>query len=292
MQDHDWNDLKYVLALHRTGRLARAGNALGVSETTVARRIRSIERQLGAALFTRDASGAFQATDAGLAAIGRAETIEQENIALRESMDRLSAHLSGTVRVSSVPIIVNRILVPNLTGLRDSHPGLTLELVPEARNVDLSKREADIALRFARPDAGGLRTAARRIGTLTFAAFGPAGRQQSETDALPWIGYDDIHHSLPQARWLEAAARSSGTDAFLRVADAETALEAAACGLGRTLLPEIVGTSDPRLQALPTNEPARPPSREIWMLSHVEHAGRASVGAVKDWLSRLDWTSP
>ncbi len=290
MQDHDWNDLKYVLALHRTGRLSLAGNATDVSETTVARRIKALEAKLGVVLFVRGELGIFEATDAGLQAVERAEIVEQENHVLREAVGRLTTGPTGVVRISSVPVIVNRILVPRLGSLRELHPGLTVELVPESRNLDLSKREADLAIRFSRPNTGGLQTKARKIGELRFAVFGPANVSLNELDRLPWIGYDDTHRSLPQAKWLRAVSdRLAPSLDILRVADLETALEAVVGGLGRTILPDIVGRADARLKILPLAGHPAPPVREVWLLSHADQTARASVGAAKEWLSDLDW---
>lgn len=290
MQDHDWNDLRYILALHRTGRLSEAGRSVAASETTVARRIRRLEQSLDADLFVRNDVGRYVASDFGLQVICHAESIEQENIAIRERAEQLAEALSGVVRVTSVPIIINRILVPNFDSFKRQHPGLTVELVPESRNVDLSKREADLAVRFSRPVLGGLQVKAQKLGALEFGAYVPSSVGTDEADKLSWIGYDDARASLPQARWLNAAiARSEAPHASLHVSDAVTALEAVACGLGKTILPRIVANSDQRLRALTIGEVALPPVRDVWLLSHTDQNARASIVAVKAWLAGLAW---
>ena len=88
MQSHDWNDLKYLLALYRTGKLKAAGRTVGASETTVARRIKTFEQELGASLFLRSATGWYEPTDAALKILRHAETVEMENLAIRELSDR------------------------------------------------------------------------------------------------------------------------------------------------------------------------------------------------------------
>lgn len=279
MQGHNWNDLRYALALHRAGTLAAAGRMLGANETTVARRLRALERALGAPLFVRGGAGRHEATEAGRTAISAAERVERENIVLGDVMGRVAGLLSGSVRITSVPMLVNRVLVPRLGAFRAAHPGVTVELVPEARNLSLSRREADLALRLARPEAGGLGTRAQKLGALGFAAYGPA-----EAEAAEWIGYDEAHAHLPQARWL-AAVGADGSG--LRVADAETALEAVAAGLGRTLLPRILGDADARLRRLDIADGR--PEREVWLLSHAEDAGRGAIAAAKAWLRSVDW---
>jgi DNA-binding transcriptional LysR family regulator len=254
-----------------------------VNETTVARRLRVLEQGLSAQLFVRDASGNYAATDVAKGLIGHAETIEQENLAIGEVLGRTSERLAGTVRISAVPIVVNKILVPHLHGLRHQYPLLTVELVPEPRNVDLTKRESDLAIRLARPSSGGLDIKAQKIGVLEFSIFGPAF---GDAD-LDWIGYDDAHSHLPQARWLKSV-KGSG-HAFLRVADAETALEAVACGLGVSLLPRLAAAADPRQREVCDVVPASVLVRPVWLLSHVSQRMRASVSVTRDWLMTLPW---
>lgn len=284
MQDHDWNDLKFALALHRTGRLSKAGQRLATSETTVARRLKALEARLNLPLFQRDRTGRYVATEAGQAILDHAETVEHANLAIAETAGQTATALAGSVRLTSVPILLDRILMRHLPAFRARHPNITLELIPEARNLDLIRREADLALRFARPATGGHKTRARKIATLPFGLFAPV--RDPDTDR--WIGYDDAHASLPQARWLET--QMTGT-AALRVADAATALEAVAAGLGKTLLPVAAAAGDPRCVRRASGGMSAPPSRDLWLLSHVDPTARVAVEQVKSWLSGLDWSS-
>ena len=104
-------------------------------------------------------------------------------------------------------------------------------------------------MRFARPETGGLRIKARKLGALAFDAYGPASATDEDIENLGWIGYDDAHAALPQARWLGVAgAGDDKTCPCLRVCDAETALEAAAVGVGKTLLPRLAADGDHRLR--------------------------------------------
>ncbi|PVB62650.1 LysR family transcriptional regulator [Labrenzia sp. 011] len=290
MQSHDWNDLKYLLALHRSGKLKEAGLATGVSDTTIARRVRRIEDALGVSLFLRSASGLYEPTDAGLEIIAHAERVERENIAIGEKLGGIAGRVTGVVRISSVPVIVNRVLIPALSSLTAKHPQLAIELVPSAGNLDLSRREADLAVRFARPARGGLRVRAQKLGELAFDVYGP--KREGNPKALPWIGYDEACSGLPQAQWIEAElAHEGATRAPLRVTDAETALEAAGAGLGRTILPRLIADKDPRLSRIPGRDGAALPLRDVWLLSHVDQSARASLAVVKDWLVGISWSS-
>ena len=267
--------------------MSAAGRTLRVSETTVSRRIGTLEDRLGIRLFQRGINGRYEATEPCLTILDRAEAVERENIAIRESVGQSVNAVAGIVRLTSVPVIVNRILVPELPRLKARHPGVTVELVPDARNSDLTKREADLAVRFSRPAKGGLSVKAQRIGALGFGVFGPASIQGADAETLGWIGYDDAHASLPQARWLDSVISGTPRQGGLRVSDIETALEAVACGLGKSLLPKMVAKADPRLRGL--EHGAALPVRDVWLLSHADQT-RAAISAVKTWLADVPWS--
>lgn len=291
MQSFDWNDLKYLIVLHRAETLLAAARVLGTSDTTVARRIAGLQEKFGVNLFLRNSAGRYVLTEVGHAILAHAETSEQAAMAVENLLGQITTRLTGVVRISSVPVIINRLLVPQLHRLQDQEPDLTLELVPEARALDLNKREADLALRFARPATGGLRVKAQKLGSLAFDLFASTALEESTLSDLPWIAYEDAHASLPQARWLAAAMqRRPAGPAPLKVADVETAWEAAAQGLGKTLLPRILAAPDTRLQRVNAQNHAPLPARDVWLLSHADQSDRAPVLAVKHWLNGLPWS--
>ena len=289
MQSHDWNDLKYLLALHREGKLTEAGRTVGVSDTTVARRIKMLEEALATTLFLRSANGRYEPTDAALQILSHAESIEASHAAICAISGESTNRVTGSVRLSAVPVIVNRFLVPQLPSLTRLHPDLNIELVPSADNLNLSKREADLSVRFARPSDGGLRTKAQKLGEISFVACAASFISPEQCATLGWITYDEAHSRLPQAIWLERTARSEDLRAGLRITDVETAMQAVAAGIGKTLLPRAVVLSDPRFRVIEPEDCAKFPSREVWMLSHVDQTSRASITAAKEWLISLNW---
>ncbi|MEM7545413.1 MAG: LysR family transcriptional regulator [Pseudomonadota bacterium] len=283
MQHLNWNDLKFVLALGRAGHLAGAARLLKVDSTTVSRRIKALERTLRADLFARTPSGGLRPTETGQRLIAEAERVEAALATLADNLGREAAEVAGTVRLTAVPIIVNRLIVPALPLLQARHPGLELELVPEGRDLDLTLREADLAIRLARPVTGGSAVIAQRIGHLAQAVYAAAGARHD----LPWITYDDAHAHLPQARWMAAQA---GATSGLRVADAETALAAAAAGFGKAVLPRAVGVGDPQLMPVAADEP---PRREVWLLSHNAQQHLRAPAVVRAWVQSLHcWQAP
>ena len=278
MQDLNWQDLSFVLAVARGRTLAGAAMRLGVNESTVGRRIARIEERLGARLFERG-QGRLQPTEAGQAAVAGAERIELEVQALAgrvSGVDRLAA---GTVRVTSVPIIVNRVLIPALPDLLSAHPQLRVELIAEPRDLSLTKREADIALRLARPRKE-TRAVARRVGRLDYAVYGPAG---TESSALPWITYEEAMADLPQERWMAERALRDGNDPPpVMVNDAETILQGVKAGLGKSLLPIPIAERAPGLVRL--DDGTAPLARELWLMVHPELRGLTRIRVVIDWL--------
>ena len=276
MQSMEWSDLRHVLALARAGTLAAAARRLGVNQTTVARRLRAAEWALGTRLFGRR-DGVLYPTATGEAAVARAARVEQEIEALESGARGSEAGVSGLVRLTTVPILANRLLIPALPTLFAAHPGLRLELVAESRNLNLTRREADIALRLARPESG--TALARRLGRLDYAVYAPRRRGG---ESLSWITYEEGLRHLPQARWVAAAG---GEEGQLLVNDAEAMLEALHAGLGKALMPCFVGDSDPRLRRLPG--PKAVLSRPLWLLVHRELRAQPRIAAVIAWLERL-----
>jgi DNA-binding transcriptional LysR family regulator len=295
MHDLDWNDLRHVLALAREGSFAAAGRRLELDPTTVARRLRAIERALGVRLFERGAEGEMRPTQAGEVAASRAEAVEAEIGGLTLAVKGADSEIGGTVRVTAVPILVNRVLIPAVPELVARHPGLRLELVADPRDVSLTRREADMALRLARPgpETGG-QIIARRIGTLGYAAYAAshllAPDLPRQVTDLPWLTYEDGMTSLPQARWIAGVARKDGY-APLVVNDAEPLLQAILAGLGRSLLPCIVADQIAGLARVPEDEQPFP-TRELWLLTHPDLRHLARIAAVAAWIEatiqRLD----
>ncbi len=283
----DWNDLRYLLAVARGGTLAGAAKGLGVDDSTVSRRVARLEARLEARLFERAGDGRLRPTPAGAEAVERAERMELEVEGLRDSVTGADTVCAGTVRLTSVPLLVNRLLVPALPGLLDRHPALNLELVADPSDLSLRRREADMALRLARPRSGGRSVLARRIGTLRYEVYAATSLPAAAEASLPWVTYDEAFAHLPQARWIAADLECGGTAARFVVNDGEALVEAVAAGLGKSLLPHVVAARDPRLTALvaPDGNPVL--ERELWLLVHRELRGLARIDAAADWLCEL-----
>jgi DNA-binding transcriptional LysR family regulator len=276
MQDLNWNDLRFVLAVARGKSLAAAARSMEVNESTVARRITQSEHQLAAQLFERN-SGRLNLTKAGELVVAGAERVELETQNLQAAVSGTDQLAAGVVRLTAVPIVLNHILVPALSDLSNTHPDLTIELIAEPRDLSLSKRESDIALRLARPSKEA-KILARRIGKLDYAVYTSVN---TDPNKLPWIIYEDSMRDLPQAHWLAEQINQSENAATVMGNDAEVILACIKAGLGKSLLPIAVGDLDPDLVRINSVVPL---SREIWMMVHPDIRQLTRIKVVVDWL--------
>jgi DNA-binding transcriptional LysR family regulator len=280
MKNLDWNDLRYVLYLSRTGRIASTARMLRVNETTVARRIAHVEQLLGVRLFERNA-GVLAPTDSGQLVISRAERIELDVDAVKDSVTNADSVAVGKVRVTAVPLVLNHILIPALPALLQSHPRLQIELAADPRNLSVTNREADVALRMTRP-GNDFRAIARRVGIFEYAVYAVSVARRT----LPWITYDATWSDLPHVRWMAKAMESDPESGIsITVNDSELALNAVRAGLGRSLLPCRIADRVPELSRLSGAKAVL--SREMWLIVHPDLKHLARVRAVMAWIERL-----
>ena len=272
----DWNDVRFLLAIARNGTLAAAGAELDVDQTTVSRRLKGLEARLGTRLFERR-QGQLLPTGAGERVLEHGRRIEREVAALAHVASDSDARVRGITRITSVDSVIANYLAGLIADARSRFPSLVLELVAGNRNLDLSRREADIAIRLARPTRGDL--VIRRLGTIAFGVYAARGQAERGMDAASdWLAYDREMMDLPEMRWLQAhvepahfAFRSNSVDALARAAES---------GVGHAVLPVVIAARHDGLVRLPATLPVR----EIWLATPRELRDVARVRVVADWL--------
>ena len=142
----DWNDLRYLLAVHRCGSLARAAAQLGVTKATVSRRLAALEESIGVAVVERTPEG-MTVTPAGMAAVNAAATMEAAAARVRDDVaGAASEHVTGIVRLTIAPWLAERLVIPAVPRLREAHPQLDLRVNTTHELVDIGARDADLAL--------------------------------------------------------------------------------------------------------------------------------------------------
>jgi molybdate transport repressor ModE-like protein len=263
----DWDDLHILLAIAETGSLNAAAARLAVNHTTVLRRLNAIEKRLGTALFERSPGGQAltPAVESALPALTRMAEAALE--AERRFLGAATA-LGGTLRVTTTDTMAVTLAGDLIGAFRHLHPDVTIELTTSNVFANLTRREADVAIRPASDVPETL--IGRRVGPIAFAIYVPAGAIEAE--ALPWIGLDDSLASSSIARWL-AANVSAGFAA--RCDSLVAARELTAAGIGRAVLPRYLGDGDPRLQLVAPLDIAG----ELWILAHADLARSARVRA-------------
>ena len=143
----DWNDVRHFLALARSGSARGAGAELGVSHSTVARRVEALEEQLATRLFDRTPDG-YQLTTAGEDIRPRAESIEREMLSIERVVAGQDERLKGPVALTCCDHFVSGLLMPDLHAFCRASPDIQLHINVDSRSYDLSKREADVAIRI------------------------------------------------------------------------------------------------------------------------------------------------
>jgi DNA-binding transcriptional LysR family regulator len=284
--DLDWEDVRYFAALARHGTLAATARTLKVTHATVARRLSNLETTLGQPLFSRHREG-YRLNAAGAAALGEAAQMELAAGALGAARDAHrsagTSGIAGQVRITAARVFADGFLAERMGALTRQHPGLELEIVATSRNLSLARREAEIALRLARPAAGEL--LARRIATLDYGFYAsPDYKRRVDCGETPvFIAFDDASDYVLEAAW--ARKFFSGRQVALRANSQGAQAAAARGGAGIALLPGLIARAQGGLERVEFDE--EPPSRELWLLMRPDVARLARVRAVADHLVEL-----
>jgi len=228
----DWEQVRLFLAVARERSLAGASARLAVDVSTVSRRLDRLEAELGAPLFDRTREGT---TPTALAEqlLPHAEEMELAAIRFASAGAAIETEVEGTVRLTVPPGIADNFIAPALVRLHDRHPRLVVELDASVGYADLTRREADLALRSSRPSSGelvALKLLTVRAAPLTSATYARRlGRLKRLEDAR-WIVWDrDLAH-LPDAAWLRK--HGPGIVPVFRTSHFGSQLAAARAGLG------------------------------------------------------------
>lgn len=279
----DWNDLRTVLAVARCGSLAGAARELGVRHSTVFRRMEQVERGLGARLFERSRQG-WSANAEGEAVARAAAEMELAALAAERTIKGADARLQGPVRIATSELLASYLLPPLLARFLAAHPGVELEVTASNRSVDLTRREADLALRATAEPPQVL--VGRRIAVMHYALYASKAlvgrRRRSALDLrqLPWIGFDESISSFQIAKWVRETLPE--VVPRLRMDSLPAMLQATVAGAGVAALPLYAGAQHPGLVRV--SPPIQGPEMGLWILSHPDVRGNARIRALVAFL--------
>jgi DNA-binding transcriptional LysR family regulator len=252
----DWDDLRYFLALARHGSLSSAAKALHVAQSTVGRRLTSLEASLGVRLLNRTPDG-YVPTLAGEELRVKAERLEAEVLTVERDVSGRDTQLSGLVRVTCAETVAAHILAPCFATLQESHPDIVIELIPNSRELSLAMREADISVRLTVPEQHDL--VVRRIGSVAFGLY-------ANPDYLKERGELDMDEGCPG----HSLITQLGDDhEMTQTACHEASVLAAANGGGLACLASFRASTQAGLVRI--DAPSEPPLATLSLIVHKDN---------------------
>ncbi len=277
----DWDDLRYFLAIVRHGNLSAAARELGVAQSTVGRRLASLETSLGVRVLDRTPDG-YVLTLAGHDVRERARRLEHEAQGLERAVGGLDTRSAGIVRITCAEAIAAQVLAPSFAALHHDHPDILVELIPHPREISLSMREAELSVRVTQPTQHDL--VIRRVGSVAFGLYASTTYLKQHGDLDFEAGCPD-HHLIrqlndlehgPQFGWL--ADLTSRAKVVFQTSSHEAAVLAATQGSGLACLARFRADQQRGLVRLPP--PTEPPSAGIWLTVHKDNRHTARIKTV------------
>ena len=287
MQKTDWNDLRYFLALVRHSSMAGAARALGVNQTTVFRRLNAMEDRLGTRLFERLSDG-YLLTEAGQILKPYAERVEEAVNGAELRLAGRDLRPSGNIRLTTTEDLMVAFLLPHIDAFRRAYPEIHLEVVVGNLLFDITRREADIAIRpTSRPPA---HLVGRNIGTIGWAVYASAGylrdhgspQNPAALAGHSIVGADESLAGIDASRWMMRHAGEG--DVVFRSDSLLVQLGAVREGIGVAILPCFLGDRDRDLRRL-FGPIAAADTDGCWLLTHPQLRHVARIRAFMNFLA-------
>ena len=275
-----WDDVRFFLTLAREGSLSAAARLLDVGHVTVARRLALLEKHLRVKLVTRTPDG-FLITPAGQAILERSASMENAALDLERIAAGRDSLTAGVVRLTATEALARRVVIPAIAALRKVHPDVQVDLLTSVRSMDIARREADLAVRFARPKNPDL--ICRRLGEVGYSLYASRGYLDRHTAPIRrkgLAGHDLITFTgAPSATAPFFLGESlDGARISVRCDNPLLQLEAAVRGAGIAELACFFGDDSPALVRIWPSE--RPILRPVWLVVHQDLSRSARIKAV------------
>lgn len=274
MHNENWDDLRFFLALCRDGTATGAARTLGVNHTTVARRIRALEENLGTRLFDPSRDG-YEMTQAAENMFEQVQQMEEITQAIDRDVFGQDAELKGPLKLTVAHDVADRLVIPRLPEFRRLYPCIDLDLLTTKGLVDLAAREADIALRLTAKPPDFL--IGREVIPIRHGVYGSPAYLDSKP-AKP--GVILFRNSDETPEWVRQ--HFPDAEIVMHVDDVVSMSKAVANGMGLARMPCYVGDSEPMIQRLRLK--LTPSTWGIWILSHVDLRSTARVRVAREFL--------
>ncbi len=279
----EWDDVRYFLAVARNGSVRAAAERLGVNHSTVLRRIAHLETRLGAHMFEKLPSG-YRLTDAGEGVLEFAVQMEASSNQLETRVFGRDQGVRGLLRVTLAPSLATHLLMPDFAEFARLHPEVEMEILSSDEPVNLTNREADVAMRVVY-DRNALPLNLHGVkgpelfGGVYMSRDLLAAWRAGASDRIRWIVKNN--HGLAD-RTREGEVRTM--EVPFRTTDAEAQIVAVRQGLGMTMLPCFVGDPDPLLVRVPGTDLRM--HGTLWLLTQGETRKTKRVRLFTDFISR------
>ncbi len=283
-----WDDYRYFLATSEAGSFTKAASDLGVTQSTLSRRIDHLEQQLGVRLFVRSQSG-VTLTAEGESILQTAREIEAKILEIQGSLIGSDKRLDGTVRISVTDGLAAYWMTPAIPAFHDRHPGILVAFNCSAEPADAARMETELSFRFREPQEADL--IAVRLGALHFVPWASVaylkrhGLPQGPEDLLSHrlLDHTDYYHDDGDWSSWFALARAAKLIRY-RCNSSSAMLNAIKNGVGIGLLPTYVCEFAEGI--VPIALDVRTHSN-FWLVYHAELRETARVRAVIDWVKSL-----
>ncbi len=271
----NWDDMRFFLAVARTGSISGGAKQLEVQHSTVSRRMRQMEEKLGARLIERKQTG-YELTEAGRRIKQAALRIENEMIGVDDALLGKDTDLVGPLRVTAINNMASTVLMPMFADFNKLHPQVDLHIIVSNADASLPQREADVAIRLTNSPTDTL--VGKRMVTVASTIYGSRGyleQHRKRKEELKWIGVNccGFHKAWTKHTCTHQTFNFYSDDTLLT-------LSAIREGLGVSFLPCFMGDSDPLLEryAAPNTEH----DLGLWILLHPDLKRTARVLAFRD----------
>lgn len=279
----EWDDFRLVKMIAEHRALGPAADALKLNHSTVFRKLNTLEEHLGTRVFERSRSG-YALTVAGEEMLTIASQMAEAVNDFERRIAGMDARPTGELRVTTTDTLFSHLLAPVFAAFREQFPGITLDIIVESRALNLSRRDADVAIRAAADPPETL--VGRRIAPIVWAPYTRAGMTIDTTTTslynleLTWVGFGDPISSSNAGRWFAGhvpqhriALSASSVAALAQAVDA---------GIGVGFLPCFVGDQMPSLRRV--GPPVPHIASHLWLLTHADLRGSVRTRAFLDFV--------